>query len=163
MKRLSKLLLSATLLSGVVAIANDALTMDYTKDTRGLVRKMAVYKGPSWVGKVVTEENKVFYFSSPKSLLEYYYNPEKWPKANTPTQADIKDLIITDYSTLKPINAKEAFYVYGSSKISPAGDDLPAFKNYNQAKDFSDKYNGKRIMPFRELSNGLVKLLNGDI
>ena len=70
---------------------------------------------------------------------------------------------MTDYKTLKAIDAKYAFYVYGSHKISLAGDDLPAFKDINDAKEFMDNNNGRRILSFNELKSGLIQLLNGDI
>lgn len=158
-----KKLVLIVLLSVLGLSASDDFKMNYDKKTKGLIRKMLVYKAPSWVGKVVTKESKTFYFSSPKSLIEFYYNPEKWPDANCPSQADIKALIITDYSTLNPIDATQAYYVYGTNKTSPAGDDLPAFKHYTQAKEFANKYNGKRILEFKEVKKGLIQLLNGDI
>ena len=108
--------------------------MNFDKETRGLVRKMQIYKSPAWVAKVVTQKQKVFYFTSPKSVLEFYYTPKKWPEAEVNGPEDIKDIIVTDYKTGDPIDAKYAFYVYGSNKISFAGDDLPAFKTKTSSK-----------------------------
>ena len=163
MKTLHTLLLSSCLLSSVYAISEQDMSMNFTKETSSLIRHLQVYKNPTWAAKVVTKSSKEFYFVSPKSLLEYYFNPEKWPKAQTPTQQDIKALVVTDYTTLKPIDASKAYYVYGSNITSPAGDDLPSFKKYGDALEFANKYNGKRIMEFKEVSKALIELLNGDI
>lgn len=162
MKKLSLYILSAALLTTSLS-AVSKFSLDFNKDTRGLVRKMDVSKDPFWVSKVVIKDSKEFYFSSPKSMFEFYFNPEKWPSAKASIQEDIKQIVVTDYSTHRPINAKTAFYVYGSNKTSPAGDDLPAFKLYSEAKAFADKNNGKRVLSFKEVSKGLVELLNGDI
>lgn len=141
----------------------DTYNIDFDKNTVSLVRKIKVYKDPAWVAKIVTKDNKEFFFISPKSLMEYYFNPAKWPETNVHSEEDLKQLVVTDYKTLKHIDAKKAFYVYGSHKISLAGDDLPAFKDIDDAKAFMDANHGRRIMKFSELKESLIELLNGDI
>ncbi len=163
MKKFSNLVLSFCLFSTIALSANEDYSLNFDKETRGLVRHMLIYKDPTWVAKIVTQDLKEFYFTSPKSLLEFYYNPHKWPNAKVETSEQLKDVIVTDYKTLKPIDARYAFYVYGSNKISSAGDDLPAFKNINDAKYFMKNNKGKRVLSFNQLSKGLIDLLNGDI
>ncbi|MGB6329590.1 MAG: nitrous oxide reductase accessory protein NosL [Halarcobacter sp.] len=163
MKKISLLVISACLFSTLNLSANETYTMNFDKETRGLMRKLPVYKDPAWVCKIVTKDSKEFFFTSPKSLMEFYYNPEKRPSTKVSSSEEIKDIIVTDYKTLKPIDAKYAFYVYGSHKISFAGDDLPAFENINDAKKFLEMNNGRRVLNFNELSKGLIQLLNGDI
>lgn len=163
MKKSTLFILSTCLISTLSLSAKEAYKMNFNKETIGLVRKLHVYKDPAWVSKVITKDNKEFYFTSPKSLMEFYYNPEKWPLANVKTKEDLKEIVVTDYSNLEPIDAKYAFFVYGSHKISLAGDDLPAFKTIDDAKSFMSKNNGKRILQFKELKKGLIQLLNGDI
>ena len=140
-----------------------SFTMNYTKDTTGLVRNIKVYKAPNWVAKVSLRDGKEFYFCSPKSLIEFYQIPGKWESAGVKSEEDFKNLIVTDFLSLKPIDAKGAFYVYGSNITSPAGDDLPAFESYAAAKEFASKHNGKRVFNFNEIKNSLIRLLNGRI
>ena len=64
---------------------------------------------------------------------------------------------------LSKVDAKKAFFVYGSSKISPAGDDLVAFESKEDASNYSQNNNGKRIFSFSEVKNSLIRLLNGRI
>ncbi len=163
MKKFSLLVLTSCLLSTLALGASESYTMNFDKETRGLVRKMQIYKSPMWVSKVVTKDSKEFFFTSPKSVLEFYYTPKKWPEAEVNGPEDIKDIIVTDYKTGDPIDAKYAFYVYGSNKISFAGDDLPAFKSIDDAKNFMKNNNGRRVLSFTEVSSGLIALLNGDI
>ncbi|WP_373035984.1 nitrous oxide reductase accessory protein NosL [Sulfurimonas sp.] len=137
--------------------------MDYTKDTVGLVRHLKVYKDPKWVAKIELKNGKKVFFCSPKSMIEFYHRPGKWFDVGVKSEDDFKEILVTDFATLKPINAKGAFYVYGGSPTSPAGDDLPAFATYESAEDFSKTYNGKRIMHFNEISEALIRLLNGRI
>lgn len=162
-RKLSLLVLSTCLFATLSLSANEAYSMNFDKETRGLVRKMLVYKDPLWVSKVVTKDSKEFYFISPKSMFDFYYNPKKWPETNVTDISELKEIIVTDFKTGKAVDARYAFYVYGSNKISFAGDDLPAFKNIEDAKNFLKNNNGSRILSFKEVSHGLIKLLNGDI
>ena len=163
MKKFSLLVLTSCLISTLTLSANESYTMNFDKETRGLVRKMQVYKSPAWVAKVITKKQKEFFFTSPKSVLEFYYTPKKWAEAEVNGPEDIKNIIVTDYKTGKAIDAKYAFYVYGSNKISFAGDDLPAFKSIDDAKNFMKNNRGRKVLSFSELSKGLIELLNGDI
>ena len=138
-------------------------TLDYDKNTTCIVRNFKVYKEPKWVGKIETRAGKTVYFSSPKSLFEFYHQPGKWFDVGIKSERDFSKIVVTDYETLKPINAEKAFYVYGSRAISPAGDDLVALESKEAAEVFSQKYNGKRIFTFDKVSAALIRLLNGRI
>ena len=137
--------------------------MDYTRDTTCLVRHFKVYKDPKWVAKIELTNGKEVFFSSPKSMFEFYYRPGKWYDVGVKSEKDFASLVVTDYLTLKPINAKNAFFIYGSRAISPAGDDLVAIGDEQKAKEFAKKYNGKRVFKFSQVSDPLIKLINGRI
>lgn len=136
-------------------------TMDFNKETECLVRHIKVYKDPKWVSKIELKDGKKVFFSSPKSMFEFYFQPGRWDYIGVKSEADFKNIIVTDFKTLKPIDAKGAFYIYGANEISPAGDDLVVFENYNDAKVFSSKHSGKRILNFSEVKLSLINLLNG--
>jgi nitrous oxide reductase accessory protein NosL len=138
-------------------------SMSYDKNTTGLVRHLKVYKAPKWVAKIKVRNGKTVFFSSPKSMFEFYDRPGKWFDVGVKSERDFSQIVVTDYATLKPINAETAFYVYGSRVTSPAGDDLVAFENEQVAKKFATEYSGKRIMKFDEVSDALIRLLNGRI
>ena len=137
--------------------------MDYTRDTKGLVRHIKVYKDPKWVAKIELKDGKKIFFCSPKSMIEFYQRPGKWFDVGVKSEDDFKDILVTDFETLEPINAKGAFYVYGANITSPAGDDLTPFATYEAAQNYSTTHKGKRIMNFSEISDALIRLLNGRI
>jgi nitrous oxide reductase accessory protein NosL len=138
--------------------------LNFDKNTTCLVRQIPVYKDPKWVAKIETRGGKTVYFCSPKSLFEFYFRPGKWYDVGVKSERDFSKIVVTDFSTLEPINAEEAYFVYGANATtSPAGDDLPAFKTKREAEKFSKQYNGKRVMPFNKVSDALIKLLNGRI
>ena len=149
-----------------VALASSLMfsyEMDYTEDTVGLVKNIKVHKSPNWVAKIELANGKKIFFVSPKSMIEFYHQPGKWFDVGVKSEEDLKDIIVTDFITTKPINARGAFYVYGSNMTSPAGDDLPAFATYEAADNYAKKHNGKRILNFKEIPEGLITLLNSRI
>ncbi len=154
-----KIFLAVVLASSVLF----SYEMDYTKDTEGLVKGMKVHEGPNWVAKIELTNGKKVFFVSPKAMMQFYFHPGKWFDVGVKSEDDIKDIIVTDFTTLKPINARGAFFVYGSNMVSPAGDDLPAFATYESAQSYSKEHNGKRILNFKEIPEALIKLLNGRI
>ena len=168
---MNKLLAGILLLTAVLFAASEVKPFNvekkyfltYDKNTTCLVRHLKVYKEPKWVVKIEVRNGKTVYFSSPKSMFEFYYRPGKWFDVGVKSERDFSKIVVTDYATLKPINAETAFYVYGSSAISPAGDDLPAFGSKEAAEKFVKEYNGKRILKFDEVSDALIRLLNGRI
>ncbi len=165
-----KRLLILLLLASPFAAANpiqlkpyEAYVMDYDKETRGLVRHMLVHKEPRWVAKITLTNGKKVFFSSPKSMIEFYLQPGKWFDVGVKSEGDFKQILVTDFKTEEPINARGAWYVYGSNIISPAGDDLIPFAKYEDAQVFAKRQNGKRILAFAEISDALIRLINGRI
>jgi len=168
---MKKLFLSMAILSGLLFATSEVKPFEiekkyflsFDKNTSCLVRHIKVYKAPKWVAKIEVRNGKTVYFSSPKSLFEFYHRPGKWFDVGVKSERDFSKIVVTDYATLKPINAEEAFYVYGSRATSPAGDDLVPFESEAEAKKFSKTHSGKRILKFDEVPDALIKLLNGRI
>ncbi len=154
LKKIILILASASLLL--------AGSIEVSKKDRCLIRQIKVYKNPAWIARATTKQ-KTVYFSSPKSMFEYYFQPIKWTSVGALTSSDIISVTVTDFNTLEALDAKKAYYVYGSNQISPGGDDLPAFATKSSAETFAKKYNGKRVLSFDEVSNALIFLINGRI
>ena len=121
--------------------AQNNYIMDYSKTTKCLVRNIFIYKEPRWAVKITLKSGKKIFFSSPKSMFEFYHRPGRWFDIGVKSEDDFKDIIITDYQTMKLVDAKKAFYIYGSRVTSIAGDDLVAIENENDAKEFAKNNN----------------------
>lgn len=137
--------------------------MDFTKESTCEVRHFKIYKDPSWASKIELQNGKKIFFSSPKSMFEFYFRPGKWFHVGVKSEKDFKDILVTDYNSLKPIEARGSFFVYGSRAHSPAGDDLVPFDSYKEATEFAKEYSGKRVFGFRDVNQALINLLNGRI
>lgn len=142
-------------------VVNKIYTISYDKNTTGLVRHLQLAKDPKWVAKIETRGGKTVYFSSPKSMFEFYFRPGKWFDIGVKSERDFSQIVVTDYSTGKAIDGESAYYIYGSHATSPAGDDLVAVGSKKEAEKFAQKYNGKRVLKFDEVSDALIRLLNG--
>ena len=138
-------------------------SMNYDKNTTGLVRHLKVYKAPKWAAKIKVRNGKTVFFSSPKSLFEFYHRPGKWFDVGVKSERDFSEIVVTDYKTLKAINAETAYFVYGSRATSPSGDDLVPLATKEAAEKFSKAHSGKRILKFDEVPDALIRLLNGRI
>ncbi len=168
---MKKLLMAVLLLTGISYATTEAKPFNvgkkyfltYDKNSTCVVRHIKVYKEPKWVAKIEVRNGKTVYFSSPKSMFEFYHRPGKWFDVGVKNERDFSQIVVTDYETLKPINAETAFFVYGSRATSPSGDDLVALETKEAAEKFSKAYSGKRIFKFDEVSDALIRLLNGRI
>ncbi len=156
---MKKIILAMVLLSSL--LFGESLHFD--NNTTCLVRHLKVYKNPQWVAKIELANGKELFFSSPKSMFEFYHRPGRWYDLGVRSEEDFKDILVTDFDTLQPVKAKGAFYVYGSNITSPAGDDLVAFDSYKKAQEFAKQHNGKRVLGFKEVNYALINLLNGRI
>lgn len=147
------------LLLGLVGILFSA-PMELSKEATCLIRKIKVYTAPEWAASIQVRSGEVIYFSTPKSMFEFYFQPGKWPEYNVKSNDDMR-IHVTDFNTLQKIAAKDAYFVYGSNKTGPSGDDLPAFSTKKEAEAFAKQYNGKRVLDFAGVSDALINLLNG--
>jgi nitrous oxide reductase accessory protein NosL len=153
-----KIILAVLVLSSFVF----AESYHVSKDEVGLIRKVKVYKEPKWIASIKVRSGKEIFFCSPKSMFEFYHRPGKWPEFNVKADSDMR-IYVTDFVSLEKIKGRDAFYVYGSHVISPAGDDLVAFKTKKEAQRFADSNNGKRVFTFKDVSAALINYLNGNL
>ena len=125
-------------------------------DAKCVVCGMFVYKYPKWASSI-THSGRVYYFDGVKDMMKYYifdgdfvYNRDK-----------ITQIVVSDYYTIEAIDAREAFYVVGSTIFGPMGHELIAFRSLKSAKVFSKEHNGKAILKFEDIDDSVVMGLDG--
>ncbi len=136
----SRFLLVVLLLLGVSAYAK----VDVPKDAKCAVCGMKVAKYPNWVAVIEMNDGHKHYFDGVKDMMKFYLYPEKFKFK----KESAKDILVTDYYTLKQIDAKKAWYVLGSNVFGPMGDELIPFKTKKDAEAFLKEHNGKSIVQF---------------
>ena len=117
---------------------------------------MFVAKYPKWAALIDIEAKK-HYFDGVKDMMKFYIFDVDFPY----NRSKITHMKVTDFYTLKAIDAKEAFYVIGSDVYGPMGNELIPFLNEQAAQNFMTDHRGKKIIRFKEITPKLVMGLDG--
>lgn len=113
------------------------------------IKDVKISKYKKWLGFVEYENGDIIALSSPKYTFAYLNkNPE-----------NIKNIYVTDYETEKIIDAKKAFYVFGSKIASVGGDDVVPFEKEEDAKVFLEKNSGKNIYKYERMDKKFIDYL----
>lgn len=83
--------------------------MEVPKEVKCPVCGMFVAKYPKWAA-LITESAKTHYFDGVKDMMKFYIFDVDFPY----DRSKISHIEVTDFYTLKAIDAKKAFYVIGS-------------------------------------------------
>jgi len=135
-------------------LKNSIETIKVTKDEKCPICGMFVYKYPRWVGQIFYE-NKHYSFDGVKDLMKYYFSKE-----NQKSSDKIDKILVTDYYSQKPIDAKKAYFVIGSDIYGPMGDELIPFANEDDAKTFYMDHRARKILRFEEIQEREVYKLD---
>ena len=115
------------------------------------VKFINVFKAPNFIAALEYKDGKKVLFSSAKLMFYYYFNADK---------SEFKNLYVTDYKNKNLINAKKAFYVFGSRIVSSSGDDLIPFSSLEDALEFSKENSGHKLFFFNEITKNLILYLD---
>ena len=116
---------------------------------------MFVYKYPKWVA-LMEINGKKYYFDGVKDMLKYYFFDGDFKY----DRKKISKMEVTNYYTLKAINAKDAYYVYDSKKYGPMGRELIPFNTLKEAKSFIADHGGE-LVRFKDITPKAVMALDG--
>jgi len=126
------------------------------KEAKCPVCGMFVSKYPKWT-TMMEHDGKTYYFDGVKDMMKYYIFDGDFIY----DRSHITQMQVSDYYTLEAIPAKEAFYVLDSDIFGPMGRELIPFKSLKSANDFSADHNGKAIVNFNEITDGMLMQLDG--
>lgn len=108
------------------------------------------FPGPK--GQAITEkDHQVRKFCSTRDMFAWVLQPENVNRAHT---LYVHDMAQTDWQNPNDtalIDAREAFYVVGSSRNGAMGPTLASFASKADAEGFANEHGG-RVLPFRKIS-----------
>jgi hypothetical protein len=152
------------LMSMVFLFVLQADGMVADKNERDLICGIQPYKNPKWMSEIELINGKKLHFVSVKCMMIFYYKNTKWHDlgiTEDPSKIEpIKALRVQDYNTLKVIDAKKAYYVFGSHIMGPKGDDLIPFQYEKDAENFMKENGGHKILTWKNFKLNLFDLLN---
>lgn len=128
----------------------DSSQIQVPKDVKCPVCGMFVAKYPKWVAKISFTNGHAHYFDGAKDMFKYYFEPQRYMGKHS--QADFKDIEVTNYYTLEGVDAKEAYFVIGSNVYGPMGHELIPFSTLKEAQNFEKTKFGKEILRFDEVT-----------
>lgn len=127
---------------------------------------MFVKKYPRWVAQIIYTHDKhthKFSFDGVKDLMKFYFDPKLWLSneyKHPILKEKIKNILVTDYYSQKPIEGSTAYYVIGSDVYGPMGHELIPFEQESDAKTFKKDHNGIKIIKFEKINEEEVYKLD---
>ena len=116
---------------------------------------MFVSKYPDWVATVTFKDSSALFFDGTKDFFTYFHNMQKYTLERK--QSSISAITVNDYYTLKPIDARQAYFVIGSDVYGPMGKELVAFGKPDDAQAFLKDHKGKKVLRFNEVTPAILK------
>jgi len=118
---------------------------------------MFVSSHRNWKSSVRLKNGSVVFFDGPKDMFSYYLSPGKYvPSAQ---QSAIAEITVKDYYSLKPVDARKAYFVAGSNVLGPMGKELIPLAGESDAQAFMKDHKGKTIYRFNEIVPAILKSL----
>ena len=151
---LMTLLFSLALFLSAASAAPSATPVPLAKD-KCPVCGMFVSKYPDWVASVTFKDSTVQFFDGAKDFFVYYHNMQKYTPARK--QASISAITVNDYYTLKPVDARQAYFVIGSDVYGPMGKELVPFGKAADAQAFLKDHKGKKVLGFKDITPAILK------
>lgn len=128
------------------------------KQSKCPVCGMFVYKYKDFLAVMTLRNGDIFWFDGAKDFFKFYLNPKKYREDIE--QNNFVKFFVTDYYSLKFVDAKKAYYVIGSDIYGPMGKELIPFEKYDDAKEFMKDHGGKKILKFSEVNDKILKEMN---
>lgn len=119
------------------------------------IKNVDIDKHKDWAGYVELKDGSIVALSSSKYTFAYMLIVQK-----REGQDSVKNIYVTDYKSKKLIDAKTAYYVFGSNIMSVGGDDLIPFSLENDAKEFFQGNKGKQIYRFDRMTENFINYLD---
>ena len=163
-----KLLLVSMLIAFSLSAENNSTIATDNKSkwqiNRDPVYMLDISKYPKFSAEMVLKNGKIIPFVSVKSMMNFFYHPEKYPGYGvSPDGRQIDKMYVKDYLDGAKIPAESAWYVFGSRLVGPHGDDLIPLSSKTRAELFVKRFGGTKIMSYNEMRKkgfGLIKYLD---
>ena len=116
---------------------------------------MFVVKYPDWTATVTFRDGSSAWFDGAKDLFKFLADPGRFMPGRKAT--DVRVVTVNDYYGVKPIDAKEAFFVLGGDVFGPMGKELVPFARRAEADEFLRDHKAKRVLRFAEVNRAVLE------
>jgi nitrous oxide reductase accessory protein NosL len=116
---------------------------------------------PRWAAQTVFRDGAAHFFDSPADLFAFLQKVDRHDRRYT--ASDVAQSFVSDFDTGRWVEARQAFFVQGSSAFGPMRDaDLPAFADRAAAETLA-RSRGGRVLAFAEVTPELVQSLSRNL
>ncbi len=112
-------------------------------------------KYPDWITEVIYRDGTYRVFDGPKDMFKYLADLKKYETSRQ--LQDIVSIYVSDYYSVRPIDAYKAFFVTGSNIYGPMGDEFVSFEKETDAKEFLKDHAGKKILRFHNVTPKVLR------
>jgi copper chaperone NosL len=148
----------AICMTASLAVADERKPTKPTETDKCPVCGMFVAKYPDFMAEILFKDGSYTVFDGVKDMARYYLNFAKYNPSKT--VSDIESIYVTDYYRLEFINGLNAFYIVDSNVFGPMGRELIPFEKEEDAREFMADHAGKSIVPWKAITQDLVKGLD---
>lgn len=168
-KRLAALLTTALLLLAGSAVAAEGGPapamktlapdgqMQLSEPDRCPVCAMFPARRPQTAAAMTLKSGETFYFCGNGCLLRTWLRPTAYLGRE---QAQIDRLVVRDYFSGKPVDARTATWVAGSDVVGPMGPAIIALGDAGQLETFKKRHGGKTVFTFDQIDDTLWRQIS---
>ncbi|BBO91441.1 nitrous oxide reductase accessory protein NosL [Desulfosarcina ovata] len=112
---------------------------------------------PDSAAAMTLTSGETFYFCSNGCLLRTWLRPGAYLGRD---RSEIDRLVVWDYFSGRPIDARNAVWVAGSDVIGPMGPAIVALEDSGQLDTFNRRHHGKTVFRFDQLNDDLWRRIS---
>jgi copper chaperone NosL len=121
------------------------------------VCRMQVKASDDWSAEIYFNDHTKVMFESPGDMLAFYVSPERYAADDAhKDRANIQKIIVKDYQSKQPADARQAKFVFKSKVEGPMGPDFFPFAKKEDAEAFVAA-NGGTLLSLGEITGSMVQ------
>jgi len=119
---------------------------------------MFVAKYPDFLAYMTFKDGSYAAFDGVKDMMKCYLDMARYLPAKK--KSDISAMAVTDYYSMRMIDALKASYITGSDVLGPMGHELIPHESDQKAKEFMQDHLGKKLLKLPQISPAILKELD---
>ena len=119
---------------------------------------MFVAKYPDFIAYMIFKDGSHAAFDGVKDMMKCYLDMSRYLPGKK--KSDIRTMAVTDYYTMRMIDAFTAYYVTGSDVLGPMGHELIPHESQAKAKEFMEDHLGKKLLKLPQITPAMLKELD---
>ena len=118
---------------------------------------MKVKASDDWAAEIYYKDQTKLMFESPGDMLAFYTSPKGYEVDDAhKDQANIEKVVVKDYQSKQPADARQAVFVYKSKVEGPMGADFLPFGKREDAEAFVAA-NGGTLLSLNEVTGEMAR------